>query len=180
MPFLKTKVAPPILALTAHTRRQDHDRFLSGGMTACIVKPFTSTCLLEAVEHWGRHQEQAAQTVCTPVRMTELENSMRAAGIEDALETILDLFREDSPRRMETLMAAVQEEDMQAISAAAHVFKSSAGGIMATELEKLLDRIEQAALSDHFGTIATLLQSASEEWKQVVNYLAGLEPAAGD
>jgi HPt (histidine-containing phosphotransfer) domain-containing protein len=70
---------------------------------------------------------------------------MREAGVEDAVDAMLGVFRSDAPGRVQALSDACDSRDATAIASAAHAFKSAAATVHATTLAQLLREMEAAA-----------------------------------
>jgi PAS domain S-box-containing protein len=71
--------------------------------------------------------------------------AMREAGVEDAVDAMLGVFRSDAPGRVQALSDACDSRDATAIASAAHAFKSAAATVHATTLAQLLREMEAAA-----------------------------------
>jgi two-component system, sensor histidine kinase and response regulator len=52
-----SKAHLPIVALTAHTMKGDHDRCLAAGMDAFLSKPIQAAELLNIVEAFGKKED---------------------------------------------------------------------------------------------------------------------------
>jgi PAS domain S-box-containing protein len=166
----------PIIAMTAHATLDERERFLAGGMTEHLAKPFKPQDLLQVVEGLGAQtpesEEPAAPTVTTaPVDLVGFRQEMRDAGIEDSVENILDVFLEDAPGRLSDLEKAVQAQHAHEIRAAAHAFKSAAGTVRAQHLAALLKQTEAAGESGEIEEAAELCSQVHDEYHNVIAYL---------
>ena len=97
---------------------------------------------------------------------------MRAAGIEDIIEPMLDLFVTESAKGMELVERARSAGDLDALGRAAHSLKSSAGNVRAKALAEVLQKLETAATQGDGATTALLIVAARAEHAAALRYLA--------
>lgn len=180
----------PIVAMTAHAMSGERERCLEAGMTAYLPKPFKPHELFAAVEGWGvavtgaqPHSDPTVdETADVPVDLDEFRRSMREAGVEDAVGTLLDTFLQDAPQRMKALTQATDAADTAAIEASAHAFKSAARTIMARRLADLLQQLEDAGENDDVEQARSLMDEVQATYTAVIEYLDATmtrEPAYG-
>jgi len=170
----------PIIAMTAHALQEERSRFLSAGMNDHIAKPFKPHELFACVEGWGSGGVESPtgtsaerESAPAPVDLHAFRATMREAGVEEAVDGMLEVFLEDAPVRMEALHAAVGSGDARAIAEAAHVFKSSAGTIHAGALFELLRDLETAGREERVDDAVRLLQRIDQVHGEVRTYLQG-------
>ena len=170
----------PIIAMTAHALKEERARFLSAGMNDHIAKPFKPHELFACVEGWGSGSDKAVgespperEPAPAPVDLEAFRATMREAGVEEAVDGMLEVFLEDAPARMEALHAAVTANDAQAIADAAHAFKSSAGTIHAHALFELLRDLEMAGREARVDDALRLLGQIDSVHAEVRTYLQG-------
>jgi HPt (histidine-containing phosphotransfer) domain-containing protein len=107
-----------------------------------------------------------------PVELDELRGAMRAAGIEDIVEPLLELFTTEGEKGMTKLSSALAAGDLDALGRTAHSLKSSAGNIRAKTLAALLQEMENAATDGDRARAASLLPQVEAEHAAAVRYLA--------
>src|SRR5207244_2565076 len=153
---LPDRAGLPIIALTAHALSGERERCLSHGMTGYLTKPFRSHELFGLVEGWAEPAVSTPEALAVPapapggpVDLEHFRRTMREAGAEEAVDSILDTFLETAPERLAVLGAAVARDEAAGIAAAAHAFKSAAGSIGARALASLLSDAERAARAGH-------------------------------
>lgn len=66
--------------------------------------------------------------------------------MEDMMETIISLFKEDTPVQLENLQAAIEQEDYKKIKHFAHTIKGSASNLSAVEVVKQAKNLEKLSL----------------------------------
>ncbi len=179
---LPDRAGLPIIALTAHALSGERDRCLTHGMTGYLTKPFRSHELFGLVEGWAEPAlpspaPQPAPAAAPapvpdgPVDLEQFRHTMREAGAEEAVDSILDTFLETAPERLAVLGAAVAREEAAGIASAAHAFKSAAGSIGARALASLLGDAERAARAGDGSGARGLFDRIEQEAGAVVDYV---------
>ncbi|UCD25602.1 MAG: response regulator [Gemmatimonadota bacterium] len=165
----------PIVAMTAHAMAGDRDRCLEAGMTGYIAKPFKPHELFATVEGWslpsGSDAIDSGSDETPPVNIQEFRDTLREAGVEDAVESMLDAFLHDAPGRMDDLESAISTEDAEQVFKAAHAFKSASATIGARRLADLLKEIEAAGRAADTTKYRALLDPVVREYQAVLDYL---------
>ncbi len=179
--------ALPIIALTAHALPEERVRCLDAGMTAYVTKPFKPYDLFAAVEGWGRPKENkepskstetvggftgsAAPAESPPVDLDDFRRTMREAGVEEVVDSMLQVFVSDAPGRLAELSHAVASGQAERIERAAHAFKSAAGAIAARRAAEALRAIELAAKAENVEEAQSLFVIARKEIETALEYL---------
>jgi HPt (histidine-containing phosphotransfer) domain-containing protein len=114
-----------------------------------------------------------------PVDLEEFRSAMRAAGIEEIVEPMLELFATEAEKGMALIASAVAAGDLAATERAAHSLKSSAGNVRAKALADLLQELETAAGARDRPAAARLLDRVRAEHASVVRYLAEVRGTDG-
>src|SRR5690348_9851730 len=107
-----------------------------------------------------------------PVDLEAFRSAMRAAGIEDIVESMLELFTTEGPRGMSLIATAFAAGDLDALARAAHSLRSSAGNIRAHGLAAVLQKLENAATRGDEASAAGQVKAAETEHAAVQAYLA--------
>ena len=172
----------PIIGLTAHALPGERERCLSRGMTEYLAKPFKGHELFAMVErefatvpiakvHVMNEEKPAAPA--PPVDLEGFRTTLREAGAEAALYSILDTFLRQAPDRLAALATAVTSGAGADIMRAAHAFRGAAATIGARELAALLERVETSARAgeiqdaqDAFERVSPLAHSALDYLRQ--------------
>jgi HPt (histidine-containing phosphotransfer) domain-containing protein len=111
--------------------------------------------------------------------LEEFRRTMREAGVEEAVEAMLDVFVSDAPSRMEAVVTALESGDAEAIRLAAHAFKSAAGTVEARRLFELLRQLEAAGREERVGDAGQLFERVRQEYDSVRDYLSHARAASG-
>ncbi len=167
----------PIIALTAHALKGDEERFLEAGMNGYLSKPFRPHQLYAVVEEWTSDpagdamMKQTGDSESLPVDLESFRETMREAGAEDAVESMLELFLDDAPGRMEALQEAGADSDAETIAKAAHAYKSATATIGASELASTLNTIESLSKDDDIEGAISHIETAQAQHTEVMEYL---------
>ncbi len=164
----------PIIGLTAHALSGERERCLSHGMTEYLAKPFKAHELFALVE--GAGQRKAAPAVpapaaAPPVDLEGFRATLREAGAEQALYSIIDTFVRQAPDRLAALAAAVAGGTGTEIARAAHVYRGAAATIGARELAGLLERVETTAHAGDVEQAKEAFESVTPLAHEVIDYL---------
>jgi two-component system sensor histidine kinase/response regulator len=167
-----------IIALTAHALSGEREKCLAQGMTDYLTKPFKGHDLFTMVE--GRADaavtpaaspEPPAPGLEAPVDLDAFRREMRDAGVEEAVDAILDTFVQSAGERITALSAALAAGGAPDIQRAAHAFKSAAGTIGAKRLAELLQGLEAAAEAGDVAQARTLGDQFAAESAAVTDYV---------
>jgi CheY-like chemotaxis protein/HPt (histidine-containing phosphotransfer) domain-containing protein len=140
----------PIIAMTAHAMTGDAERYLASGMDGYVSKPIRVELLRAEIERvagerlQGVNQEMKKtekELTTAPLDMAEL-----LARVENDLELMRDLvavFREDFPKQLQSLRAAVENGDAKRVAASAHTLKGMLGNLAAHDAAARAAQLEQ-------------------------------------
>ena len=162
----------PIVALTAHAQQEERTRCAAAGMNDFLSKPFRSADLFEKVERLatkGRDTSDGGQGV--PVALDEFRAIMRDAGVEDAVNSILQAFLDEAATRKADIRSAIESAVPEQIASAGHAFKSSARNIRAMRLGDLLEEIESAGRNGEIERAQALGEVISREADDVCQHV---------
>src|SRR5438876_485337 len=163
----------PIIGLTAHALSGERERCLSHGMTDYLAKPFKAHELFALVEDTAEPKRPAPQPLTTapPVDLEGFRATLREAGAESALYSIIDTFVRQAPDRLAALAGAVASGTGTEIAKAAHVDRGAAGTIGARELAELLERVETTARAGDIEQAQEAFEGLSPIAHDVTDYL---------
>ena len=167
----------PIIGLTAHALSGERERCLARGMSEYLAKPFKAHELFSLVEGIGegkvpaRPEPAPAAAAAPPVDLEGFRMTLREAGAEQALYSIVDTFVRQGPDRLAALAGAAATGDGPEMAKAAHVFRGAAATIGARELAELLERVETTARAGEIETAKEAFELVSPVAHNVTEYL---------
>ena len=165
----------PIIGLTAHALSGERERCLARGMSDYLAKPFKAHELFSLVE--GSAEGKVAPSpladaaTAPPVDLEGFRMTLREAGAEQALYSIVDTFVRQAPDRLAALAAAATRGDGAEMAKAAHVYRGAAATIGARELAELLERVETTARAGEIETARQTFELVSPVAHNVTEYL---------
>ena len=165
----------PIIGLTAHALSGERERCLARGMSDYLAKPFKAHELFSLVE--GTAEGKVAPpppldtTTAPPVDLEGFRMTLREAGAEQALYSIVDTFVRQAPDRLAALAAAATRGDGAEMAKAAHVYRGAAATIGAGELAGLLERVETTARAGEIEVARQTFELVSPVAHNVTEYL---------
>jgi PAS domain S-box-containing protein len=168
---------PRIVALTANVLPGERERCLANGMDAYLAKPFSARDLFEILEGDQSVAKSATAPSDAPrppgklVDLDELRTDLRAAGIEESLPVLVNLFLRDGPGRIDAIQQGLATKNAPAIASAAHAMKSAAGAVRASRLMSLLGTMERSAKSGDVGAAASQVDAVIAEHRAVRQWL---------
>jgi len=164
----------PIIGLTAHALSGERERCLSHGMTDYLAKPFKAHELFALVEGTAGPKAPAApapEPLAPPVDLEGFRTTLREAGAEQALYSIVDTYVRQAPDRLAALAAAAATGSGPEMAKAAHVFRGSSATIGARGLAELLERVETSARAGDIQAAQDVFESISPLAHSVIDYL---------
>ena len=164
----------PIIGLTAHALSGERERCLSHGMTDYLAKPFKAHELFALVEGTAEPRtvtERAPEPLTPPVDLEGFRMTLREAGAEQALYSIIDTFVRQAPDRLAALASAVTSGTGDDIAKAAHVYRGAAATIGARELAGLLETVETTARAGDVEHARETFERVSPIAHAVTDYL---------
>src|SRR3989475_3248069 len=164
----------PIIGLTAHALSGERDRCLSHGMTDYLAKPFKAHELFALVEGSAEGKPAPAPTspaAAPPVDLEGFRTTLREAGAEQALYSIVDTFVRQAPDRLAALATAVASGAGAEIAKAAHVYRGAAATIGARGLAELLEIVETSARAGDIEQARETFERVSPVAHAVTEYL---------
>jgi len=165
----------PIVAMTAHSLRDDQEKCRQTGMNDYLTKPIEVPALAAVLEKWLKPGEPAAPppaaTPAAPVAAPpaaapvfnraafrqRLMNDEKLAGI------VIHAFLGDLPGQLQQLKDLQTAGDPQSISRQAHKIKGAAANVGGEALQSLAAALEQSARAGNVTALAARLAEVDRQ-----------------
>ena len=137
------KISTPIIALTAHTFKDEEDKCIEAGMDGFLSKPFTAANLHKVILDNIDKQSLIQETENKIINLSFLNNL--ADGNTDFVKKMLEIYLKQTPENLVALEKHFLNQNYVELGAIAHKMRSSVPYVGLTEVEKLLEKMEYEA-----------------------------------
>lgn len=174
----------PIIAMTAHARREDRRKCLASGMDAYISKPVDAIKLIQLLESVERRTKEHPSTDTwegSPVAVSSQPEAESLINIQSALSRmgddkalVIDLarfFLEDAPKLCSEVEQAIRDSDAVTMERAAHSLKGLAANFDAEALILDSQRMETYGQQADFRTAKNDLPALNKSLQRVAREL---------
>ena len=155
----------PIFMLTAHALQEDIDRFLDGGATDVLTKPFGIQHLINTIEGRPIPHLRHKTALTIPKHIPIFDESAFNAQYKDLMETglvIIETYLEHAPRDIANIIHAFEQRDFPQVAYFVHYFKSSCAYTGAARMAFLCKLIDDAAKEKKVSLIQSTLSSLKD------------------
>jgi len=179
----------PIIAMTAHALIGDREKTLQAGLNDYVSKPINASELRRALLRWLARQEEAAPSFGGQVQADAEELPAvygeinigsalaRLGGNQKLYLRLLRMFRESQRTTVDSLLAAIEGDDLELARRLAHTLKGVAGTIGADELAEAARQLEAAIVEQDEllirETVAETKDKLSAVLGSIVELIAG-------
>ncbi|PJN50949.1 Autoinducer 2 sensor kinase/phosphatase LuxQ [Paenibacillus sp. GM1FR] len=132
----------PIIAMTGNVMQGEKDKCMEAGMNDFIGKPFTLEILSKMIEKW---QQSSEPTEVLNMSIVHEIAELNTDGDRTLLGMLLDMYRTDTPGKIEVLRRHIVSGDHVAATEVAHDLKSGSLSLGIRYLSTLFAQIEQFA-----------------------------------
>ena len=180
----------PIIALTANALAEDRQKCIDAGMDDFVSKPFRKEDLIDVLERRGKAPESgaanddvaepkppAADTRQDAVPAIDKNALDQIAELDpeqngQLLNSIIDSYIENAAELMETLAAAMANDDLEVAVRSAHSLKSAAANVGAVRFSALCSDMERHGRAGNISAMAANVDVASEAHELAARELA--------
>ena len=178
----------PIIGVTAHAIKGDHERCLEGGMDGYVSKPIRPDTLFSEltrlVPNCARPETESAPRSTAapatagaqpaePLDRTALLD--RVEGDMELLGDVIELFKEDSVRQIASIRDALERKEAEVVRRAAHTLKGTCGNLGAPEAAATALELEKLAAAGDLSHARDILRSLEEQIQRAGKLLDDLK-----
>ncbi|KPA17844.1 Multi-sensor hybrid histidine kinase [Candidatus Magnetomorum sp. HK-1] len=185
----------PVIAMTAHALKGHKEKCFQAGMNDFLTKPLSLDLLAKAIEKAGfkastvvdeksataSHKESKShlpKKESPPVSKKKAEYDSqifdrkslmdRVGGNEKILQSIIQLFLNETPKQIKELEKKLKEADLKAATNISHSIKGSSGNFGATQMREASYSLEKLCRDNH-------LEKAKKTFKELKEFFEVLK-----
>jgi len=157
--------AVKIIAMTANAMQGDREACLDGGMDDYISKPVTAQTLGQVLQKWAFRSQKAEETPSaidtaskperTGVAVFDRVGLMGRLDDVDLMQTVLNGYVQDIPKRINALETAVKNHDAEVMVREAHTIKGMAAAVGGEVLRQVAYKLEKFGRAGDFHAVAS-------------------------
>lgn len=170
---------PQIIAVTAHARKGDRERYLAAGMNDYISKPIKIDKLVQSL-YACQPKSKSTDELQQPVIPSGINEDTLKTLFGDDVETFLaemgPAFLEDSRRLMQQIKLAVQFENQYHLKESAHALRGACASLGMDKLAQICRQLEHTSNFSDAAYLSQLISDLDAEHKQVVVLLGEALP----
>jgi CheY-like chemotaxis protein len=177
----------PIIAFTAFAIEGEKEKCLDIGMDDFMTKPATIKTIERMLTKWlidlpetNKYQADSLLTNINDdniddlgiIDQTVFDTLLSYIGA-DSTNEIIALLLKETPKHLNTINNAIQQQDYQTIQKTAHRIKSGPGNLGALKFSKLCANLELDAKNNHhYSDIQQAFSKINEEWLLLKNHFS--------
>ena len=160
-----------IIAMTSYAVNGAREKCLAAGMDDYISKPVQlralEKVLLGAIDYLALAEASDTNgTILDPAALALLRQ-LRRPDKPDPVVELIDLFIQETPKRLREMRNAATQYDAEALAAAAHNLRGCAGSIGAVKMAGLCEKLEENAGRRALQISSRLLKEIETEFDRV-------------
>ena len=187
----------PIIAMTAHALRGHREKCLQAGMNDFLTKPLSLNQLSEAIEKVGFKslindqetivsQKDSKKTEVSKKpspkaqkKNTESDSQIfdrnslmdRVGGNEKILQSIVQLFLNETPKQLKELEKKLSEADLKEATNISHSLKGSSGNFGAVQMRDSAYLLEKLCRDNHLQQAKNVFKELKEYFEVLKNHM---------
>jgi signal transduction histidine kinase/CheY-like chemotaxis protein/HPt (histidine-containing phosphotransfer) domain-containing protein len=166
----------PIIAVTAHAMEGDRQRCLAAGMDGYVCKPLRVEALFQTIAQLVPTPATSRAEATTPVPPALAGALDAVGGDREMLIRVAGMFREQGPRLLGQVRAALAKGDGQAVAFAAHTLAGSLSALAADKAREAARRVEHLAAAGEPAALADATAALEAELGVLINAIDQIEP----
>lgn len=161
----------PVIGITGDGSEERREEFLREGLDDWAAKPLNLEKLRQLLSRWF-HPSSGVQVLNAETLrgIRELDEE----GEPELLRSLVEMFKSDTPQRLDFLKEALDNEDLVQTAAVAHSLKSGSLGIGAQQFAQLCAEIERYAKTGNLADAARLLPELQPAYDEACAELENL------
>lgn len=167
----------PILAVTASTSKDNQKLCLDAGMDGFVTKPFEPEELQKAINQVldTSFAKNDLQQTSSELIFNKTYVLKQVDGDTTLLKEVVELFFKYTPKYIEKMKKAIQDNDHALIIEQAQTLKGSSENIGADSIKEIAAQIEKAIKRNDFNSLKTLSDQIEQEFNRLKSILAEWE-----
>jgi two-component system, sensor histidine kinase and response regulator len=160
----------PIVAMTANAMTGNAEKYLGAGMDGYLSKPIRRDLLKAELERVSGQANETAAALAAEPASPAAEESFNYCELLDRVDNdrelfkeLLEIFRQDFPRHLQELRAAVVAGDMPRVSNSAHALKGMFANLAAGRAAALAGNVESLATNSESAGLPQAVQALESE-----------------
>jgi len=177
---------PVIIAVTANVLEGEYEKCLAVGMDDYVGKPVKIKTLRQKLERWVASSDEQVNTATEMSNIFSQEDEhevidlsvlagfreIQQPGTPDLVDKLIDLFIEDTTKRLSALKKAAVDKDVNTIKKQAHNLKGSSSFIGAVQVTTLSTELAENALD--ITQMEGLITELEAEFEKVLQFFSAM------